>query len=80
MTLQKSILNSITSNNTINILKIIIICFVGIMMILFFDPYYERTEDSYVYGISSIRISNGEYSFGHELLQNNEYQEFGIKQ
>jgi hypothetical protein len=73
---EKILLDSITDLKTINILKISIICFVGISMILFFDPYYERTEDSYFYGISAIKTINQEYIFVNELLQNDESQEF----
>ena len=45
-------------------------------MILFFDPFFERTPDSYFYGVSAIRISNGEYTYSNELLQSTESPEF----
>jgi len=76
MTSKQSSLRLICNLKTINILKITIICTIGITMILFFDPFYERTEDSYIYGVSAMRTINEEYAFGNELLQNNEHREF----
>ncbi len=45
-------------------------------MILFFDPFFERTSDSYFYGVSGMRIVDEQYTFSHELLQNIKSQEF----
>lgn len=76
MNFEKIIISSNINNKIINILKILIICFVGSSMILFFDPFYERTEDSYLYGVFAIRTIDEGYTFSHELIQNNEYRGF----
>ena len=42
----------------LNVLKIAIICFVGITLIASIEPFYEG-RDSYVHALASINLSNG---------------------
>jgi hypothetical protein len=48
----------------------------GLILILYFDPYYERTQDSYLYGIASIQTSDGSYEYSNDFLKNSGLKEF----
>ena len=52
----------------INILKIILIGFVGFYLIANFIPYYE-TSDGYTLASIGIKLSQGEYAITNELLE-----------
>jgi len=66
-----NLLNRNEKTNThlaINVVKISIIIFVGVWLIGNFEPYYLGA-DAFVYGITSIGLTDGSFGFTNDLLQ-----------
>jgi len=59
----------------INIIKISLLVFISFSLLAHFYPFYSD-KDSLVYGISSISLANGSYSYTSELLQETGLSEF----
>ena len=66
--------------NYITFTKIAIILFVGITLLLYSDPFFERSNDSYLYGFAAIRISEGQFTYSNELLEDTGQLEFVPRQ
>ena len=66
--------------NYITFAKIAIILFVGITLLLYSDPFFERSNDSYLYGFAAIRISEGQFTYSNELLEETGQLEFVPRQ
>lgn len=68
--------NKRISSLLINSAKILIIIFMGIFLLGFFNPFYEYPNNAKIYGYQAMVIANGGYEYQNELLEKTGYWEF----
>ena len=72
---QTLIVDQSKSVKIINIIKIALIVFISFSIVAYFYPFYTDT-DSLVYGITTISLANGSYSYTSDLLKETGLWEF----
>jgi len=73
--MQALVTDQIKRVKTINIIKIALLVFISFSLLANFYPFYSD-KDSLVYGIASISLANGSYSYTSELLKETGLSEF----
>jgi len=62
---------------SLGIIKIVVIIFVGVYLMGYFDPFYYGS-DANLYAVGSVNIVNGSFEYTNEFLQNPEYTGFSF--
>jgi len=73
--MQALVTDQIKRVKIINIIKIALLVFISFSLLANFYPFYSD-KDSLVYGITSISLANGSYSYTSELLKETGLSEF----
>jgi len=73
--IQKMTIGQSKNVKIINIIKIALIIFISFSIVAYFYPFYTDS-DSLVYGITTISLANGSYSYTSDLLKETGLWEF----